>query len=247
MPRAAPIAASSATPTTPAATGTARSARAAPAPSGWRPGRPNSCRCLTSTSSSRCRRRRPRSPSRTSRRSTPSCSARPPRRCARIAADPKHLGAEIGLVAVLHTWGQTLQHHPHVHCVVPGGGPSPDGTRWIACRPGFFLPVRVLSRLFRRLFLDELRAAFEAGQLGFFGDLADLADPAGFASSPPRSAARRMGRLCEAAVRRARTGAGLSRSLHPPRRHRQFAPGRRDRVATSPSAGRTIATTARRS
>ena len=99
----------------------------------------------------------------------------------RIAADPKHLGAEIGLVAVLHTWGQTLQHHPHLHCVVPGGGPSPDGTRWVACRPGFFLPVRVLSRLFRRLFLDELRAAFDAGQLGWFGDLADLAEPARFA------------------------------------------------------------------
>ncbi|QNT69678.1 IS91 family transposase [Defluviicoccus vanus] len=99
----------------------------------------------------------------------------------RIAADPNHLGAEIGLVAVLHTWGQTLQHHPHVHCVVPGGGPSPDGTRWVACRPGFFLPIRVLSRLFRRLFLDELRAAFDAGQLGLFGDLAHLADPAGFA------------------------------------------------------------------
>ena len=72
-----------------------------------------------------------------------------------IAADPKHLGAEIGLVAVLHTWGQNLHHHPHVHCVVPGGGPSLDGTRWIACRPGFFLPVRVLSRLFRRLFLER--------------------------------------------------------------------------------------------
>src|SRR6202045_120099 len=67
-----------------------------------------------------------------------------------IAADPKHLGAELGLVAVLHTWGQNLHHHPHVHCVVPGGGPSLDDTRWIACRPGFFLPVRVLSRLFRR-------------------------------------------------------------------------------------------------
>jgi hypothetical protein len=99
----------------------------------------------------------------------------------RIAADPKHLGAEIGLVAVLHTWGQTLQHHPHLHCVVPGGGPSPDGAHWIASRPGFFLPVRVLSRLFRRLFLDELRAAFDTRQLGFFGDLADLADPAAFA------------------------------------------------------------------
>ncbi len=98
----------------------------------------------------------------------------------RIGADPKHLGAEIGLVAVLHTWGQTLQHHPHVHCVVPGGGPAPDGTRWVACRPGFFLPVRVLSRLFRRLFLDELRAAFEAGQLRFLGDLADLAGRADF-------------------------------------------------------------------
>ena len=99
----------------------------------------------------------------------------------RIGIDPKHLGAEIGLVAVLHTWGQTLQHHPHVHCVGPGGGPSPDGTRWVACRPGFFLPVRVLSRLFRRLFLDELRAAFDAGQLGLFGDLAHLAEPASFA------------------------------------------------------------------
>jgi hypothetical protein len=99
----------------------------------------------------------------------------------RIGGDRKHLGAEIGLVAVLHTWGQTLQHHPHIHCVVPGGGPSPDGARWIACRPGFFLPVRVLSRLFRRLFLDELRTAFDAGQLGFCGDLADLAKPAGFA------------------------------------------------------------------
>jgi hypothetical protein len=98
-----------------------------------------------------------------------------------IAADPKHLGAEIGLVAVLHTWGQTLHHHPHVHCVVPGGGPSLDGTRWVACRPGFFLPVRVLSRLFRRLFLAELDAAFVAGQLGFFGARAELAEPAAFA------------------------------------------------------------------
>jgi len=91
-----------------------------------------------------------------------------------IAADPKHLGA------VLHTWGQNLHHHPHVHCVVPGGGPSLDGTRWIACRPGFFLPVRVLSRLFRRLFLQNLQAAFDAGELGFFGDLTELAQPAVF-------------------------------------------------------------------
>lgn len=93
-----------------------------------------------------------------------------------IAADPKHLGAEIGLTAVLHTWGQNLDHHPHVHCIVPGGGVSPDGDRWVGCRPGFFLPVRVLSRLFRRLFLDGLTAAFDAGALQFFGDLAGLAD-----------------------------------------------------------------------
>lgn len=97
-----------------------------------------------------------------------------------IAADPRHLGAELGVTVVLHTWGQTLTHHPHVHCVVPGGGPSLDGTRWVACRPGFFLPVRVLSRVFRRLFLTELQAAFEAGVLSFFGDLAGLAEPAAF-------------------------------------------------------------------
>jgi hypothetical protein len=79
-----------------------------------------------------------------------------------IAADPRHLGAEIGLVAVLHSWGQNRHHHPHLHCAVPVGGPSLDGTRWVACRPGLLLPVRVLSRLFRRLFLEALRGAFEA-------------------------------------------------------------------------------------
>ena len=91
-----------------------------------------------------------------------------------IAADHKRLGANIGIIAVLHTWGQNLQHHPHVHCVVPGGGISPDGKRWITCRPGFFLPVRVLSRLFRRLFLEGLTATFKVGALRFFGDLAHL-------------------------------------------------------------------------
>ena len=80
-----------------------------------------------------------------------------------IAADPKHLGAEIGFIALLHTWGQNLLHHPHLHCVVPGGGLSADTERWIACRPGFFLPVRVLSRRFRRLFLARLQRAFDAG------------------------------------------------------------------------------------
>jgi hypothetical protein len=99
-----------------------------------------------------------------------------------IAADPRHLGAEIGLIAVLHTWGQALQHHPHVHCVVPGGGPSADGTRWVGCRPGFFLPVKVLSRLYRRRFLTMLQDAFDAGQLGFFSELAGLAGPESFAA-----------------------------------------------------------------
>jgi len=94
-----------------------------------------------------------------------------------LAANPRRLGAEIGVVAVLHTWGQALTHHPHVHCVVPGGGLSPDGTRWIASRPNFFLAVKPLSRLFRWLFLKHLTAAFNAGALRFFGDLASLARP----------------------------------------------------------------------
>jgi hypothetical protein len=98
------------------------------------------------------------------------------------AADPRHLGAAIGVLAVLHTWGQTLTHHPHIHCIVPGGGLSLDGQRWIACKPGFFLPVRVLSCLFRRLFLEGLQNAFEAGQLRFFSDLAGLAAPAVFSA-----------------------------------------------------------------
>ncbi|KAI5915583.1 IS91 family transposase [Thauera sp. 2A1] len=98
-----------------------------------------------------------------------------------IAADPKHLGAEIGFIAILHTWGQNLLHHPHLHCVVPGGGLSPDGQRWIACRPGFFLPVRVLSRLFRRRFLTMLQQAFAAGSLTFHNVLAELTDPRAFA------------------------------------------------------------------
>jgi Putative transposase/Transposase zinc-binding domain len=97
-----------------------------------------------------------------------------------IAADPKHLGAEIGFIAILHTWGQNLLHHPHLHCVVPGGGIAPDGKRWIACRPGFFLPVRVLSRLFRRLFLQHLRAAFDDGKLSFFNAMAALKDASAF-------------------------------------------------------------------
>src|ERR1700682_4686023 len=98
-----------------------------------------------------------------------------------LAANPRRLGAGIGIVAVLHTWGQALTHHPHVHCVVPGGGLSPDSARWIASGPNFFLAVKPLARLFRRLFLERLTAAFDAGTLNFFGDLASLAEPAAFA------------------------------------------------------------------
>ena len=91
-----------------------------------------------------------------------------------IAADPRHLGARIGATAVLHTWGSAMTHHPHVHMIVPGGGISLDGTRWISCRPGFLLPVRVLSRLFRRLFLAGLTDAHAAGRLAFFGEIEGL-------------------------------------------------------------------------
>ena len=104
-----------------------------------------------------------------------------------VAADPKHLGAEVGVLSVLHTWGQSLQHHPHVHCVVTGGGLACDPTghvtapaRWRSCRPGFFLPVRVLSRVFRGKFLSGLRRAFEAGQLRLFGSLSGLAVASAF-------------------------------------------------------------------
>jgi Putative transposase/Transposase zinc-binding domain len=97
-----------------------------------------------------------------------------------IAADPKHLGARVGFISVLHTWGSALVHHPHVHMIVPGGGFSPDGSKWIACRPRYFLTVEVLSALFRRLFLEMLLAAHAAGRLQFFGDLVPLANKAAF-------------------------------------------------------------------
>ena len=98
-----------------------------------------------------------------------------------IAGDPKHLGARIGATLVLHTWGSALTHHPHVHGIVPGGGLSPDGERWVACKPGFFLSVRVLSRLFRRRFLEELTLAHRNGRLQFFGERAELSDARVFA------------------------------------------------------------------
>jgi hypothetical protein len=97
-----------------------------------------------------------------------------------IAADPKHLGARIGITAVLHTWGSALTHHPHVHMIVPGGGIAPDASRWVSSRPAFLLPVRVLGKLFRRLFLSRLIALHEAGRLAFFGSMAQLADRRAF-------------------------------------------------------------------
>ncbi|OJI94144.1 transposase-like zinc-binding protein [Planktotalea frisia] len=99
-----------------------------------------------------------------------------------IAADPKRLGARVGMTSVLHTWGSALTHHPHVHMIVPGGGLSPRGNRWVACKPGFFLHVRVLSRLFRRLFVEGLLALHRAGDLAFFGDLTGLSKPQVFAA-----------------------------------------------------------------
>ena len=108
-----------------------------------------------------------------------------------IAADPQHLGAEAGFFAVLHSWGQNLQFHPHLHCVVPGGGPSPDGQRWVSCRPNFFLPVRVLSHLFRRLFLESLQKAFDSGKLKFFAALESLRQRDTFAQLLARLKARK--------------------------------------------------------
>jgi hypothetical protein len=99
-----------------------------------------------------------------------------------IGADPKHLGARTGFISVLHTWGSAMTHHPHVHMIAPGGGLSPDGTRWVPCRRRFFLPVRVLSKLFRRLMLEKLAAAHKAGKLRFFGEHAHLASADAFAA-----------------------------------------------------------------
>jgi hypothetical protein len=99
-----------------------------------------------------------------------------------IASDPKRMGARVGMTSVLHTWGSALTHHPHVHMIVPGGGLSPDGTRWVSSKPGFFLHVRVLSRLFRRLFIEGLLALHRAADLAFFGDLTGLSEPQAFAA-----------------------------------------------------------------
>ena len=140
-----------------------------------------------------------------------------------IAADPKHLGADIGVTAVLHTWGQNLDHHPHVHCIVPGGGISPDGDRWVPCRPNFFLSVRVLSRLFRRLFLKGLRSCMPPASCSS-STIWPRPGRGGDVQRASRAAAQqRMGGLRQATVRRPGAGPRLSRALHPSRRHRQSA------------------------
>ena len=209
MSRAARSASTSRSPTTPAATAIARSARARRRRRGWPTARPSSCQSLLP------RRLHPAGADRRHRLPEQGGDLRHPLQGGRrdlitIAADPKHLGARIGLTAVLHTWGPTLPHHPHVHCIVPGGGLSPDGERWISCRPGFFLPVRVLSRLFRRLFLEPLAAAIRAA-----ASLLRQSRPARRAPGLRRLARAlaqdRMGRLCQAALRRAGGGARLSR------------------------------------
>jgi len=127
-----------------------------------------------------------------------------------IAADPKHLGARIGATLVLHTWGSALTHHPHVHAVVPGGGLAPDGKTWVSCRPGFFLPVRVLSRLMRRRFLEELQRLHDGGKLNFFGVHAGLADPQAFKAWPTPRPSRHGWRRCARS-----SGWSTPRSLSP--------------------------------
>ena len=178
-----------------------------------------------------------RSPCKTRPSSTTSCSRPRPRRSA-IGADPSIWGRDRLDRHPAHL-GADAHPSPARPLHRPGRRLGPDG-RLIACRAGFFLPVRVLSRLYRRLFLERLQAAFEAGELNFFGHLASSRDPSHVwrASPPPQ---RRMGRLCQATVRRAPAGARLSRPLHPPRCHRQQPPARAARTATFVSAGKTTA------
>ena len=181
--------------------------------------RPNCCQFPISMSFSPCRRPSPRSPSRTRRSSTTSCSRPRPRRSAPSPPIHKHLGAETGMIAILHTWGQTLTHHPHVHCIVPGGGLGPDG-RWVACRPGFFLPVHVLSRSTAACSSNVCRrpSTLASWRSSAISRISASRRPS---RSTRAVAQRRLGRLRQAPVRRARTGTRLSRSLHPSCRHRQ--------------------------
>ena len=221
MSRAARTAPTRPSPITAVAIGTAQNVRALRQSNGSPNARPSSCPCPTSTWSSRCR---------------PAIADIAYQNKAvvydllfraaaetvlTIAADPKHLGARIGITAVLHTWGSTMTHHPHVHMIVPGGGISLDGSRWVSCRPRFLLPVPVFSKLFRGLMLAKLLAAHKAGQLKFFGQHAHLAERKAFAAYSGAAAQAQVVRLLKAPVRRTQGGARLSVALHPPRRHLQ--------------------------
>src|SRR3954463_12581902 len=174
MSSAVRIAATAGLRTTRVATAIAPSARARRRRTGSPRARPTCCRSATSTWFSPCRPRSPRSPTRTRAVVYDLLFRTAAETLITIAADPRHLGARIGATAVLHSWGSAMTHHPHVHMIVPGGGISLDGTQWLACRLGFLLPVRVLSRLFRRLFLTGLADAHRAGRLAFFGELDGL-------------------------------------------------------------------------
>ena len=131
--------------------------------------------------------------------------------------DPRHLGGTIGITAILHTWGQALTQHLHLHCLVTGGALAADRSRWIAGRSSFLFPVRALSMVFRAKYLAGLRRAFDAGQLTFAGGTADLRRSPDLHRVPRSAAGRRLDRVCEAALRRPRAGARLPRSVHPPR------------------------------
>ena len=161
-----------------------------------------------------------------------------------IAADPKHLGARIGITAVLHTWGSTMTHHPHVHMIVPGGGISLDSSRWVSCRPRFLLPVPVFSKLFRGLMLAKLLAAHKAGQLQVLRPAYSPRRAQGFRGLSGAAAQAQMVRLLKAPVWRTQRRARLSVALYPPRRHLQPPADRVRRATASPSSTRTIALTA---
>ena len=143
-----------------------------------------------------------------------------------IARDPRHLGAEIGFFSVLHSWNQRLQFHPHIHCVLAAGGLAPDHSSWISARRSFFLPIGVLSRVFRGKFVAGLRNAFHRGELQFHGNLLPLAAATRLRRLAAGTVPSRLGRLLQAALRRTGTCAALSRRLHPSRRHLQLQAGR---------------------
>ena len=219
MSRLARTAATAGSPTTAAATATAPSVRGQPRVTGSPHARQTCCRSATSTWSSPCP---PRSP--TSRFHNKAAVYDLLFRVASetmltIAADPHHLGARIGLTAVLHTWGSAMTHHPHIHMIVPGGGISLDGERWVSSRAKFLLPVRVLAKLFRRRFLEQLQQLHATGRLQFFGDQAGLSDPTCLPPPPDAAPQEAVGRLRQAAVLRPASGARLFVPIHPPRRH----------------------------